>query len=372
MDEDDIQHQFTAPKRDPTYRHSDPNLSDQYSQDKFDHIYNYTTCSEPQHYMELLSVDDDSTATYANNLSERKRVQFDMYDDCTSSSEPPPLPQRDYVNLPDVQKPLKSTKKKRAPTSTGISTVDNNSDTAFWNWLGERCRHSRKCLYWTDGLHREGKDSDFGPTTTPRSCRSPGKTRGAKDSYQFRVFNAVYWVSFCVYIQITYSIIFLHIRMRSFSGKAYYVRLNLAHDVSYFSRIYILLDYDTCKRVKRYIKTRLPTVYPCYPFNGKRILTEYYQICRLIHRGGGGCHCHSKLYHIQVSRPEKSTLNEVSRVDQKTPLTGDMGQLSHPKWGWLPCLHDQLFPKPGFVLYFHTPRVDTARAPEVVPHFDSI
>ena len=31
-----------------------------------------------------------------------------------------------------------------------------------------------------------------------------------------------------------------------------------------------------------------------------------------------GGHCHWKLYHIRVNRPQKSTLNEDSRVDQKT------------------------------------------------------
>ena len=41
-----------------------------------------------------------------------------------------------------------------------------------------------------------------------------------------------------------------------------------------------------------------------------------------------------------ISRPQKSTLNEDLRLEQKTPLMSDMGQLSHPKWGWLSCLHD--------------------------------
>ena len=51
-------------------------------------------------------------------------------------------------------------------------------------------------------------------------------------------------------------------------------------------------------------------------------------------RCGGARECdhfHWKLYHIRVNRPQKSTLNEYSRVDQKTPLTRDMGLLSHPK-----------------------------------------
>ena len=40
--------------------------------------------------------------------------------------------------------------------------------------------------------------------------------------------------------------------------------------------------------------------------------------------GGGGGHFHWKLYHIRVNSPQKSTLNEDSRVGQKTPLTGDI------------------------------------------------
>ena len=36
--------------------------------------------------------------------------------------------------------------------------------------------------------------------------------------------------------------------------------------------------------------------------------------------GGGGGHCHWKLYHIHVNRPQKSTLNEDLRIDQNTPL----------------------------------------------------
>ena len=47
-------------------------------------------------------------------------------------------------------------------------------------------------------------------------------------------------------------------------------------------------------------------------------------------RGGGG-HFHLNLYHIRVNCLQRSILNDDSRVDQKTPLTDDMGQLSHPK-----------------------------------------
>ena len=67
-------------------------------------------------------------------------------------------------------------------------------------------------------------------------------------------------------------------------------------------------------------------------------------------RGGGGGG--GELCHICVNHPQKSTLNEDSRVDQKTPLPGGMDQLSHPTWGWLSCLHDQLYPKPGLFSYF--------------------
>ena len=68
--------------------------------------------------------------------------------------------------------------------------------------------------------------------------------------------------------------------------------------------------------------------------------------------GGGGPHFHWKLCHIRVNCSQKSTLNEDSRGDQKTPLTGDMGQLSHPKCRLLSCLQNQLYPKPGLFAYF--------------------
>ena len=40
----------------------------------------------------------------------------------------------------------------------------------------------------------------------------------------------------------------------------------------------------------------------------------------------------------------------------KTPLTGDMGQFSHPKCRLSLCLHNQLYPKPGLFSYAYSKR----------------
>ena len=79
--------------------------------------------------------------------------------------------------------------------------------------------------------------------------------------------------------------------------------------------------------------------------------------CKHRLRGGGGGggrrgHFHWRLYRIRVNRPRKSTLDKDSRGDPKAPLTGDMGQLSHPNCGLLSCSHDQLYPKSGLFSYF--------------------
>ena len=70
-------------------------------------------------------------------------------------------------------------------------------------------------------------------------------------------------------------------------------------------------------------------------------------------RGEGGGHYHWMLYHISVNRPQKRTLNQDSRGDQKTPLTGDMGQFLNPKCPLLSCLHDHLYPNFLNQDYFH-------------------
>ena len=52
--------------------------------------------------------------------------------------------------------------------------------------------------------------------------------------------------------------------------------------------------------------------------------------------GGGGGDCHWRLYQMRENCPQKSTLNEGFMVDQKIPLTGHTGQISHPKEDVIP------------------------------------
>ena len=117
---------------------------------------------------------------------------------------------------------------------------------------------------------------------------------------------------------------------------------NLCHYDLWKKELYIMLLWDSYSQSREFIPL---SVTPCI-FRG----------CSAPHwifRGrGGGCHFHCKLYHIHVNRPQKSTINKDWRVDQKTPLMGDMGQLAHPKWGWRSCFHDQLYPKPRLFSYF--------------------